>query len=123
MLVVGLTGGIGSGKSTVANLFAEHGVPIIDTDVLARDLTLPNQPALAAIAQHFGQTVLHPDGSLNRGTLRNIIFANEAERTWLEHLLHPLIRAEIKQQIQNLPSPYCIVVIPLLFETKTNPPH
>lgn len=121
MLVIGLTGGIGSGKSTVTKLFAEKGIVIIDTDILAREVTAPTQPALKAIAAKFGATVLSPDGSLNRAALRKIIFNDDASRHWLEELLHPLIREKAAAQVETAQSPYCIVVIPLLFETAPNP--
>ncbi len=121
MLVVGLTGGIGSGKSTVAKLFEEKGVTVIDTDQLARHFTLPGQNALKAIVTKFGETILLPDKTLNRAQLRQQIFADSSKRRWLEELLHPLIRAETQRLIQLAKSPYCIVVIPLLLETKPNP--
>ncbi len=121
MLVIGLTGGIGSGKSTVAKLFAEKGIPIIDTDQLAREVTLPGQPALKAIIDKFGDTILLPDKTLDRAQLRKQVFKDPLKRSWLEALLHPLIRAEAKRQIQLTKSKYCIVVIPLLVETMPNP--
>lgn len=118
MLIVGLTGGIGSGKSTVARLFSERGVPVIDTDIIAREMTKPGSAAYPSIIKHFTQTVLLPDGSLDRGKLREIIFANAKQRLWLENLLHPLIRHNLEQQIKKLTAPYCIAVIPLLFEVE-----
>jgi dephospho-CoA kinase len=121
MYVIALTGGIGSGKSTVARLFEKKGITIIDTDQLSRDLTQPGQEALKKIAAHFGQNILLPDGSLNRSLLRTIIFADNTQRLWLEQLLHPLIRAEMETQVLAARSPYCIVIIPLLFETTPNP--
>jgi dephospho-CoA kinase len=121
MLVIGLTGGIGSGKSTVANLFAKKGIAIIDTDELARELTQPGHETLNKIAMHFGKNILLPDGSLNRKLLRSIIFSDTNQRLWLEQLLHPLIRTEMQLQIEAATSPYCIAIIPLLFETKPNP--
>lgn len=121
MLVVGLTGGIGSGKSTVARLFAEKNVTIIDTDQLARDLTQPDQSALQEVIKLFGQTILLSNGSLNRSKLRTIVFSDEKKRLQLEKILHPLIRIEVERQIKSSDSPYCIVVIPLLFETERNP--
>ncbi len=121
MLIVGLTGGIGSGKSTVAKLFAEKGITVIDTDQLARDLTLPGQTALNKIIAEFGKNILLPDQTLNRAQLRQQIFTDPSKRRWLEDLLHPLIRAETKRLIESAKSPYCIVVIPLLFETQANP--
>lgn len=117
MLIVGLTGGIGSGKSTVANFFAELGAPIIDTDLLAREVTEIDQPALKNIREHFGPTILNQDGSLNRAKLRDMVFANPDERKWLEKLLHPLIIASVEARLAQLNSPYAIVVIPLLFES------
>jgi len=121
MFVIGLTGGIGSGKSTVACLFEKKGIKIIDTDQLARDLTQRNSKALNKIANHFGKNILLPDGSLNRRMLRTFIFSDTKQRLWLEKLLHPLIRIAVKQKVKSAQSPYCIVIIPLLFETKPNP--
>lgn len=118
MLVIGLTGGIGSGKSTVADMFAQHGVPIIDADVIAREVIEPDQPALLDIIDHFDTPLLQEDGSINRSKLREIIFTHPEERVWLENLLHPLIRAKIREQIAALNHPYCLVVIPLLLESK-----
>jgi dephospho-CoA kinase len=119
-LVVGLTGGIGSGKSTVAGLFANHGVPIVDTDIIARQLAEPGKPAFQAITERFSNTIA-PDGTLNRRLLREIVFADSEQRIWLEELLHPLIREEMERQINLLDAPYCIVVIPLLLENPPNP--
>lgn len=121
MLVVGLTGGIGAGKSTVAALFAKYGAPIIDADVIARDLTMPDQPAYQAIIAYFGDDLCLADRTLNRSQLRQIIFNNDTAKRWLENLLHPLIKSAISQQLQVLHQqqaavPYCIVVLPLLFE-------
>jgi dephospho-CoA kinase len=120
-LVVGLTGGVGSGKSTVADLFAARGIIIIDTDQLARDVVQPNSPAYKAIINRFGISIVTADNLLNRKALREIIFNDTDARTWLEELLHPLIRKETSLQVKKASSPYCIVVIPLLFETKPNP--
>jgi dephospho-CoA kinase len=119
--VVGLTGGIGSGKTTVAQVFAEQGVSVIDADKIARDLVSPHQPALMAITEHFGSGSLLQDGTLDRTQLRKIIFADEDNRLWLEKLLHPLIRQEIETQVAASQSAYCLVVIPLLFETGAYP--
>ena len=121
MLVIGLTGGIGSGKTKVANLFAELGVTIIDTDQISRDVVEPHQPAWTQIVEHFGNEILEKNNTLNRRLLREKIFENDAEREWLENLLHPLIRATMKIQVEKAASPYCIAVIPLLAETKPNP--
>lgn len=114
--VVALTGGIGSGKSTVANFFAALGVPIIDADLIARDLVKPNTPAYQAIVARWGDDILLPNGELNRPVLREHIFNNPSDKIWLENLLHPLIRETITKDIQKIDSPYCIVVIPLLAE-------
>ena len=118
MLVIGLTGGIGSGKSTVADLFAQKGIAIIDADLAARVITNPDQPAFTKIVTHFGDEVLNPDGTLNRTHLRNIIFSNIKERAWLERLLHPLIREQMEKELSEAKSPYCIAVIPLLLEVE-----
>lgn len=117
MLIVGLTGGIGSGKTTVANLFAHLGVPIIDTDILAREVTNIGTPALNEISQHFGNTILNQDGSLNRTKLRELIFANDNKRLWLQNVLHPLILKSAQSKLTKLDAPYAIVVIPLLLES------
>ena len=121
MLVIGLTGGIGSGKTVVAKLFAEHGVTIIDTDELARELTQPGQDAFNIILDHFGLEILMDNGHLNRKALRTIIFAHPEERIWLENLLHPLIRQKMASLVKTAKSPYCMAVIPLLLESKPNP--
>lgn len=118
MLVVGLTGGIGSGKSIVAQLFSDKGVPIIDADIIAREVTQPNMPAYFDIIKHFGSDIILPDDTINRSQLRHIIFTDTKERLWLEKLLHPLIRKEMEQRIKELSAPYCIAVIPLLFEVE-----
>lgn len=122
MLVIGLTGGIGSGKSTVADRFAEHGVPIIDADLIAKELTLPDEPAFKAIVEHFGSSFVSKDGTLDRRKLREHIFNHVDERNWLEGCLHPLIVARMKEQIGLLKgAPYCIAVIPLLAESQAFP--
>lgn len=114
--VVGLTGGIGSGKSTVSDLFAKLGVPIIDTDVFARELVQPHLPAYAAILKRYGPTILQADKQLNRKRLREIVFSDQTERVWLEGLLHPLIEKRLEAKLKKVSYPYCIVVIPLLAE-------
>ena len=116
-LIVGLTGGIGSGKSTAAARFAELGVPVIDTDVIARELVAPGQTALAAIVARFGEDLLDAQGALRRAALRERVFADPAARRDLEALLHPRIRAESLRRIAALRDPYCIWVIPLLLES------
>ena len=117
MLVVGLTGGIGSGKTTVANAFARHDVPLIDTDMIARELVAPGQPALEAIVAHFGKSVLSPDGELDRPKLAEIVFASAEQRAELERILHPRIRQVVQTRLADLDTPYCLIIIPLLTET------
>lgn len=116
MLTIGLTGGIGSGKSAAAHCFAELGVPIIDTDLIARQVVEPGQPALTEIAQTFGAEIVTDAGQLDRAALRQLIFADSAKRQQLEAILHPRIRAEMLRQAALLTSPYAIFVIPLLLE-------
>jgi dephospho-CoA kinase len=120
-LVVGLTGGIASGKSAVACEFAKLGIDIIDTDVIARQLVEPDQEAYKAIVAYFGDDILQKDGQLDRQTLRERIFADSEAKQWLEQLLHPCIRAATKDAINAASSAYCMVVIPLLVETLPNP--
>lgn len=117
MFTVGLTGGIGSGKSTVADLFAELGVPVIDTDVIARQLTVPGGAALEAIRAAFGEDVMLADGMLDRAALRRRVFADVAARRQLEAILHPRIRQTVEQSLATLDAPYALIVIPLLVET------
>ncbi len=105
MLVIGLTGSIGSGKSTVANLFKEHGVPVIDADVLSREVTQPGSPAIKQIIERFGPEIVSADGSLDRGALREIIFSNPEQRRWLEALLHPMILERMQAAIKQLDAP------------------
>lgn len=118
--IVGLTGGIGSGKTAVSDRFAELGIKVVDADVCARTVVEPGKPALQSITGHFGTDVLNPDGSLDRARLRQIVFADEAERKWLEALLHPLIFEEMWSQLQAATSPYAILVSPLLVEAGQN---
>jgi dephospho-CoA kinase len=113
---VALTGGIASGKSTVASLFAELGVPVIDTDVIAREVVEPGQPALAAAVAAFGSEVLGSDGRLDRRRLREQIFADAGARQRLNAILHPAIRAEMERQSQAAGGDYQLLVIPLLTE-------
>ena len=117
MHVVGLTGGIGSGKSTVARLFGELGVHWVDADDVARQVVEPGTEALRAVAEHFGPEVLQADGSLNRAWLRQRIFEEASEKAWLEGLLHPAIREELVRQLTTSTSPYALLVSPLLLET------
>ena len=116
-LVVGLTGGIGSGKTQVSDQLANKGITIVDADVVAREVVEPGMPALAAIADHFGSHVLDDQGQLRRDQLRQIIFADESAKAWLEGLLHPLIRQSILQQLHGTQGPYVVLVSPLLLET------
>jgi dephospho-CoA kinase len=115
---VALTGGIASGKTTVADLFAALGVPVIDTDVIARRVVEPGQPALAAVVAAFGPDVLDADGRLDRRRMRARIFADPAARQRLESILHPAIRAEMERQSSEAGGPYQVLVIPLLAEGK-----
>ncbi|MGE3319472.1 MAG: dephospho-CoA kinase [Candidatus Berkiella sp.] len=114
--VVALTGGIGSGKSTVADFFAKEGVPVIDADKIAHELVRPTKPAYQEIVKHWGTQVLQENKELNRPLLRQRIFTQPKDKIWLENLLHPLIHDTILEAIQALKAPYCIVVIPLLAE-------
>lgn len=115
--ILGLTGGIGSGKSAAAQCFMELGVHLVDADNAARWVVEPGRPALAQIAEHFGASVLQADGTLNRSALRELIFKDPQQRVWLESLLHPLIREEIRQYLARAESAYAILVSPLLLET------
>lgn len=114
---VALTGGIGSGKSTVALKFQELGVPVIDSDVISRDIVKPDKPFLKKILNEFGNDLLSSDGSLDRKKLRTIIFNDDIARKKLDNILHPAIYQEIDDQIKELTYPYCLVVVPLLLET------
>ncbi len=114
MLKICLTGAIGSGKSRVADLFAKLDVPIIDTDVIARQVVEPNTAALKKMINYFGTAIVDEKGQLLRKKLGEIVFNNNEKRQWLEDLLHPLIRQTVQQQIDTLNTPYCIIVIPLL---------
>ena len=114
--IIGITGGIGCGKTTVANIFAEFGIDVIDADVIARDLVSNGSPALCAISEHFGADFIQSDGQLNRALLRIKIFSNDTDKLWLNNLLHPLIREQIVSQANASSSPYCILVAPLLIE-------
>lgn len=115
--ILGVTGGIGSGKSAVAEHFVELGVHLIDADHAARWVVEPGRPALARIVEHFGDAVLRGDGQLDRGELRARVFQNADERRWLESLLHPLIGEEIVNYLALAESPYAILVSPLLIES------
>lgn len=116
--IVGLTGGIGSGKSTIADLFAELGVPIVDADVVAREVVAKGSPLLVQIQARFGDQILTEEGELNRAQLRQIVFADENEKNWLNNLLHPAIRAEMLQQLTACKAEYVLWVVPLLIENR-----
>ncbi|WP_318436674.1 dephospho-CoA kinase [Photobacterium leiognathi] len=116
-LVIGLTGGIGSGKTTVANLFADtYGIDIIDADIVAREVVEPNTFGLNAIIEKCGKEILLEDGTLNRAKLRDAIFSQPELKAWLNNLLHPLIREKMQQDINQSQSPYCLLVVPLMVE-------
>ena len=123
VVVIGLTGGIGSGKSTVAKLFGDLGVHWVDADIVAREVVEPGTPALARIAEHFGPDILLQDGILDRARLRTVVFEHTEERAWLEALLHPMIRDELIRQLHSRDTdpayalPYVLLVSPLLLET------
>lgn len=120
MLNIALTGGIASGKTTVSNIFAEHGANIIDTDLISREIVQAGKPALQQIAQTFGQQVIQNNGQLDRGRLRQIIFSNLNARKQLENILHPLIREQAWQQAKNNKTGYNLLVIPLLYENQAH---
>ncbi len=115
--VVGLTGGIGSGKSTVGQLFAAQGIQCVDTDAISRELTAAGGQAMAAIRQHFGAHLLDAQGALDRAAMRQLVFSNTAARRELEAILHPLIRAEVEHRLTSAPPPYTILEVPLLVES------
>ena len=116
-LVVGVTGGIGSGKSAVTGRFEALGITVVDADLASRVIVQPGRPALAAIAEHFGDDILLDDGNLDRAELRARVFRDPEERRWLEQLTHPLIGQEILDQLAAASSPYVILSSPLLLET------
>lgn len=116
--VVGITGGIGSGKSAVTAHLENLGIDVVDADLAARVVVKPGQPALDAIAKHFGTEILQEDGHLDRAALRKIVFEDPQARTWLESVTHPAIRQEIESQLQSATSPYVVLSSPLLLEAK-----
>ncbi|MDF1644099.1 MAG: dephospho-CoA kinase [Pseudomonadales bacterium] len=117
MLIIGLTGGIGSGKTAASDHFQQLGITIVDADVASRTVVEPGKPALKKISERFGPEMIQEDGGLNRALMRTRVFATEEDRLWLESLLHPLIAEEIIQGLKNSKSPYSILVSPLLLET------
>ncbi len=116
--IIGVTGGIGSGKSAATATFESLGIRVVDDDIVAREVVAKGMPALEAISQHFGKEILLGNGELNRNALRERIFAKAHEKKWLEALLHPQIRQSIIEQLQQAPSAYVILASPLLFETQ-----
>ncbi len=117
---VGLTGGIGAGKSTVAALFSKIGVPVIDADKISHQLVEPGKPALNKIINLFGKQILNHDGTLSRDVMREIVFSNDELRVQLESVIHPLVYTEIDNKIKQIKYPYCIIIIPLLLETEAH---
>jgi dephospho-CoA kinase len=117
MYIVGLTGGIGSGKSTAAKFFNELGITIVDADIIARQVVEPGQPSLQKITEHFGSTILQSNGSLDRGKLREIIFSQPEEKQWLESLLHPVIYQKAHKELHSAKGDYVIYMSPLIFES------
>lgn len=115
---MGLTGGIGCGKSTVTALFAKLGVQYVDADIVAREVVQPGSACLATICQHFGNNIVNQAGELDRAALRQRVFSNAADKAWLEQLLHPAIRQQLLIQLAALTSPYALLVAPLLLENK-----
>lgn len=118
MFILGLTGGIGSGKSAASDYFMQQGIVVVDSDVVAREVVLPGQPAWQAIRQRYGDVALLADETLDRDWLRQKIFAEPEERQWLESQTHPRIRAATIQQLQQAQSAYVVLASPLLFESK-----
>jgi dephospho-CoA kinase len=115
-LVVGVTGGIGSGKTTAVNLFEKLGASVVDTDAIAHALTQPGGAAIPAISEHFGTAYVQPDGGLDRGAMRARVFSDPAARHELEGILHPMIRERSKAQVEAASGPYVLLVVPLLVE-------
>ncbi|MCD9466338.1 dephospho-CoA kinase [Photobacterium iliopiscarium] len=115
-MVIGLTGGIGSGKTTVANVFAEYGIDLIDADIIARDVVAIGSVGLARITEKFGNRILLDDGNLDRSQLRTAIFSDPQHKNWLNQLLHPLIRDKMLADIDRATSPYCLLIVPLMIE-------
>ena len=120
MHIVGLTGGIGSGKTAVSNHLHSLGIPVVDADIVSRQVVEPGTEALLQIEKHFGSGIINADGALDRAKLREIIFHNDAEKTWLENLLHPLIGGETFRQIEAANGTYVLYVTPLLTESSQN---
>lgn len=117
MLRIGLTGGIGSGKTTVADYFSSLAIDVIDADIIVHEISAPGQPCFSSITKYFGEDMLNADGTINRQLLAEKVFKNETARKKLEAILHPAVRAAMQLAVQEVSSPYCILVIPLLVET------
>ncbi|MEZ9549146.1 MULTISPECIES: dephospho-CoA kinase [Vibrio] len=118
-IIIGLSGGIASGKTTVANLFNEHfNIDIVDADIVAREVVALGSDGLKQITEHFGESILLEDGTLNRSRLRELIFSNPKEKQWLNDLLHPMIREKIDSDLSKITSPYGLLVVPLLVENQ-----
>ncbi|MCD9538367.1 dephospho-CoA kinase [Photobacterium carnosum] len=115
-VVIGLTGGIGSGKTTVANLFGAYGIDLIDADIIAREVVAIDSVGLARIIEKFGNDILLADGNLDRSQLRAAIFSDPQQKNWLDQLLHPLIRDKMLADIDRVTSPYCLLIVPLMIE-------
>ena len=120
MLIIGLTGGIGSGKSVASDKFASLGITVVDADIASRTVVEPGRPALKEITNHFGSEILSPEGELERAKLREIIASNPEERKWLESVLHPKIGEQISKELSESTSPYTLFVAPLLLETNSH---
>ena len=116
-MIIGLTGGIGSGKTAVSDNFEALGITIVDADLASRVVVEKGKPSLNSIEEHFGNEILTPEGELDRAKLREIIFNSDSEKQWLESLLHPAIANQIQEELSSSKSPYTILVSPLLFET------
>ena len=116
-MIIGLTGGIGSGKTAVSDIFEELGIRVVDADLASRVVVEKGRPSLEEIAKHFGQGILTEEGELDRAKLREIIFNSDEEKNWLESLLHPVIAKQIQEELKASSSPYTILVSPLLLET------
>lgn len=121
VFAVGLTGNIASGKTTAAKIFSNMGIEVINADQVSRDLTLKGTPAYEKIVAHYGTRIVLEDGQLNRRLLREIIFSDPDERTWLEALLHPLIRTQLEKRVKLCSAAYCVVEIPLLLSREHYP--
>ena len=118
MLLIALTGGIGSGKTTVSDIFKSKNVPVIDTDIIARQVVEPGKPAYNEMIKLFGDEILDIDKNIDRQALRNLIFTSSEKRLQLEKILHPVIWDEVQNQVKSITATYCIIVVPLLLENK-----